>query len=389
MKKSRICVFTGTRAEYGLLRPLMARIRADKNLRLQVIASGMHLSAKFGSTYKEILKDGFTIGYKAFMPVEGDTPLELCSTVSAGLTAIGRAYHKLKPDAVVILGDRFEALSAAIAAVFLRVPIIHLHGGESTFGLIDEPIRHSITKMSWLHFTSTETYRNRVIQLGENPKMVFNTGAIGLDNIASMKLLSRKELSNQLKMDLSGKLAAITFHPVTLDSESPGKQFSALLEALDSFPEFKLIFTMPNADPGNREIVKLIEHYVLKNPSKARAFASLGQLRYLSLLKHAAIVLGNSSSGLIEAPSFLIPTVNIGDRQKGRVQGPSVINCPPQRTAIVSAIKKGLSRGFAEKCLAAKNPYGAGNTAPKILRAIKNSLRGSVDLKKVFYDLKK
>ncbi|MDO8804531.1 MAG: UDP-N-acetylglucosamine 2-epimerase, partial [Elusimicrobiota bacterium] len=335
MKKIHICVFTGTRAEYGLLRPFMELVRNDKSLGLQIIVSGMHLSRKFGYTYREIVKDGFKIDYKAIMPVEGDSPLSLCSSVGAGLTAIARGYQKLKPDAVVILGDRFEALSAAIAAVFLRIPIIHLHGGESTFGLIDEPIRHAITKMSWLHFTSTEKYRNRVIQLGENPEMVFNVGAIGLDNIAGLNLLSRAELCKQLNIDLNSRIAAITFHPVTLDSESPGKQFSSLLDALQSFPEISPIFTMPNADPGNSEIVRLINEYVKKNGLRARAFTSLGQLRYLSLLKHSDIVIGNSSSGIIEAPSFFIPTVNIGDRQKGRVQGGTIINCFPRSLSIV------------------------------------------------------
>lgn len=387
MKKKRVCVFTGTRAEYGLLRPLMARIKADKNLRLQVIAAGMHLSRKFGHTYKEILRDGFKIDYKASIPLADDSSLGLCSSVSAGLVNIGRAYAKLNPDAVIILGDRFEALSAAIAAVFFKVPVVHLHGGESTFGLIDEPIRHSITKMSWLHFTSTGEYRKRVIQLGENPDTVFNVGAVGLDNIKSMKLLSRKELLRQLQLPRDSRIAAVTFHPVTLDRESPARQFSRLLGALDSFPGLKLVFTMPNADPGNRAIVKLIERYVRRNPLRTRAFSSLGQLRYLSLLKHAEIVIGNSSSGIIEAPSFFTPTVNIGDRQKGRVHGDTVIDCPARVNSIVSAMEKGLSASFHEHCRNLKNPYGDGKTSARIMEILKRSLNSEIDLMKVFHDL--
>jgi len=365
----------------------MERIRADKSVHLRVIASGMHLSRKFGHTYKEIIKDGFKVDYKAAMPVENDSPSGLCAAVSAGLVSIARAYEKLKPDAVIILGDRFEALSAAIAAVFLKVPIVHLHGGESTFGLIDESIRHSITKMSWLHFTSAETYRNRVIQLGEDPKTVFNVGAIGLDNITSMNLLSRAELSRQLKLGLDGKIAAVTFHPVTLDLEPPRKQFSALLDSLDLFPELKLVFTMPNADPGNATIVKLIKRYVRKYPLRARAFTSLGQLRYLSLLKHAAVVVGNSSSGIIEAPSFFVPTVNIGDRQKGRVQGGTVINCLPSVPAISAAIEKGLSKKFKEQCSNLRNPYGDGKTSMRILKILRENIKRRINLMKVFYDL--
>lgn len=386
MKPFRVCVFTGTRAEYGLLRPVMSLLRGDKDFHLQVLVSGMHLSRKYGATYRQILGDGFKIDARAAMPVGDDSDLGLCNSVSAGLRSISRAYARLKPDAVIILGDRFEALSAAVAAVFLRIPIVHLHGGESTFGLFDEAIRHSITKMSWLHFTSTEIYRRRVIQLGENPGKVFTVGAVGLDNIRTLKFLSKSELSSLLQFSLSGKVAAVTFHPVTLESGSPAAQFSALLTGLDAFPELKIVFTMPNADTGNGEIIALIKDYVRKHPQRAKAFASLGQLRYLSLLKHSDVVVGNSSSGIIEAPSFSIPTVNIGDRQSGRLQGGTVINCAPAAVAIRNALKKALSPAFAAKCRDLKNPYGDGKTSARLVRILKAQLKRGVDLKKVFYD---
>jgi len=388
VKKKTVCVFTGTRAEYGLLRPLMRLIRADAGLRLRVIAAGMHLSPEFGNTYREIIRDGFRIDHRVRLPLGDDSPLGTCRAAAAALEGVGSGYRKLRPDAVVILGDRYEALSAAIAASFMRIPIVHLHGGESTFGLIDEAIRHSITKMSWLHFTSTEKYRRRVIQLGENPGTVFNFGAIGLDNVYSMEFCSKDELSRLLGFDLSGKVAAVTFHPVTLDREPPSRQTSALLKALDSFPELKLVFTMPNADAGNAAVTWSIKKYAARNPLRARCFQSLGQLRYLSLLKNADIVVGNSSSGIIEAPSFHIPTVNVGNRQKGRVQGSSVINCPPAPASIASAIRKGLSPVFLRRCRSAGNPYGRGNTAPRILSVLKGFLKKTPDLEKKFLDIR-
>ncbi|OGS08960.1 MAG: UDP-N-acetyl-D-glucosamine 2-epimerase, UDP-hydrolysing [Elusimicrobia bacterium RIFOXYA12_FULL_51_18] len=388
MRRFKICVFTGTRAEYGLLRPLMRLIRADKDSLLQVIASGTHLSPKFGLTYREILKDGFKIDMKARMRVGNDSPAGLCAAMSDGLVSIARAYDRLGPDAVVILGDRFEALSAAIASVLMRIPIIHLHGGESTFGVIDESIRHSITKMSWLHFTSTEKYRKRVIQLGEEPSRVFKVGAVGLDSVRTLKLLEKPDLERRLGIVFDGPVAAVTFHPATLESGSAGEQFLALLNALDLFPDLKLVFTMPNADTGRGEIVKLVKRYVRANSKRARAFISLGQLGYLSLLKHAAIVIGNSSSGIIEAPSFRIPTVNIGDRQRGRVQGPTVIDCAPRSADIAAAIKRGLTIGFLKKCGVSKNPYGDGKASPRIFAVLKARIRKGADLKKVFYDLR-
>lgn len=388
MRKYKVCVFTGTRAEYGLLRPLMALIRNDIGLSLQVIAAGMHLDSRFGSTFRQILRDGFSIDAKVHLPLADDSPVGLCRATSKALSGLSLAYSKLKPEAVVILGDRFEALAAAIAAAFMRIPIVHIHGGESTFGLIDEPIRHSITKMSWLHFTATEVYRSRVIQLGEHPRSVYNVGAIGIDNIHSMKLLSKEKLGQLIGMELGEKLAAVTFHPVTLEKEDPGMQFEELLKALKSFPELKLVITMPNADIGSQSIMELIKKFSAGNLGRAKVFSSLGQLGYLSLLKHSSLVIGNSSSGIIEAPSFRIPTVNIGDRQKGRIQSETVINCMPRAGSIKAAIHKALSNDFQACCAKAANPYGHGAVSVKILKVLKRELSRGVNLKKEFYDLK-
>ncbi|MFA5240437.1 MAG: UDP-N-acetylglucosamine 2-epimerase [Phycisphaerae bacterium] len=384
MKKT-ICVFTGTRAEYGLLKPLMDRINKDRDWNFQILVSGMHLSAEFGLTYKEIEKDGFKISEKVKILTNSDSIADISKSIGTGISGYSQALGRLRPDLIIILGDRFEALAAAIAALIARIPIVHIGGGEATYGLIDEAIRHSITKMSLLHFTSTEEYRQRVVQLGESPRRVFNVGAIGIDNILGMKLLTRPELERSLDFNLGEKSALVTFHPVTLEDNTAKYQVTELLKALDACRGLKIIFTKPNADPGGRIIIKLIDAYVRRSPNKAVAFSSLGQLRYLSCLKNVNLVIGNSSSGIIEAPSLKIPTVNIGDRQKGRIRAMSVIDVKPESGQISKAIQKALSPEFSKFCKTVSNPYGKGGTAEKIYRLIKRHISSLKDIKKTFY----
>jgi len=386
--KRRVCVFTGTRAEYGLLRPLMRLITKERKYELQLLVSGMHLSKEFGNTYKEIEKDGFRISEKVKMLIKSDSAAGVSHSTGLGLIGCGEALNRLKPDLIFILGDRFEALAAATAALFAKIPVAHIGGGEATYGLFDEAIRHAITKMSLLHFTSTEEYRQRVIQLGEDPGRVFNVGATGIDNIKEMKLLVKLELEGSLDFSLESRYIVVTFHPVTLEKATSEKQFTELLRALDSFPDLKIIFTYPNADTDGRPIIRLVNKYVSRNPHKAKAFVSLGQLRYLSALKHAAAVVGNSSSGIIEAPSLAIPTVNIGDRQKGRIRARSIINCAPTKTAIIAAMNKAFSPSFSAVCRKAINPYGNGHASKQIMRILSGFDWDNFDLKKEFFDMR-
>ena len=381
MKK--ICFITGSRAEYGLFYPLLKELAAAPGVKLQIMATGMHLSPKFGLTYREIEADGFKISAKIKFPLpdEGSTAV----SIGKAILAITPALEKLKPDVVVLLGDRFETFAAAAAAYTLKIPIAHLHGGEITAGVFDEAFRHSVTKMSSLHFTSTGEYRRRVIQLGENPASVFNVGAIGLDNIRRADFLRRKEMEKQLGLKLTENLACVTFHPAIFEAAAPADQLKELFKALDQFPALQLVFTLPNADKGADEIISAVRAYVKTNASRAAAFASLGQKRYLSLLKLSKVVVGNSSSGIIEAPSLKVPTVNIGTRQEGRARAPSVIDCPAEAAAIAAALKKSLSRAFSAKTRK-PNPYGDGKTAPKIA-AILLKKTGGLSVKKDFFDL--
>jgi GDP/UDP-N,N'-diacetylbacillosamine 2-epimerase (hydrolysing) len=386
--KKKICVVTGSRAEYGLFYPLLGKIRSSGAFRLQVIATGMHLSPKFGLTFREIEKDGFKIDEKVKMLLPGDTPADISRSVGLGCSGFAGAFARLEPDLVVVLGDRFEIFSAAIAAFIAKIPVAHIHGGELTEGAMDDAFRHSITKMSALHFTSTGEYRRRVIQLGEPPERVFNVGALGIDNIRLTKLLSKKESERALGLKFGGKAALVTFHPATLETGDTGKQFRELLKALDAFKELKLVFTMPNTDPGGAAIAKLIDLYVKDNPERACSFASLGRVKYLSCLKHIDVVIGNSSSGIIEAPSFGKPTVNIGSRQQGRIRADSVIDCDPVSAGITRAIRKALSVPFAEFCRSVKNPYGDGKTTGRIVNALIRNAGRFRSLKKRFYDIK-
>ena len=381
----KICVITGSRAEYGLLSGLMKAIREDESLELQVIATNMHLSPEFGLTYKEIEKDGFFINKKVEMLLSSDT--SNATTKSVGLATIGfaDAYEDLKPDMIVVLGDRFEILAAVSSALFYKIPVAHLHGGEITEGAYDDCIRHAITKMSHLHFTSTEEYRQRVIQLGENPKRVFNVGAPGIENIKKISLMDKKKLEATLDgFTLNNKTLLVTYHPVTLENSTAEEQIHNLLSALDEYSDIKIIFTLPNSDTDGRVIIRLINEYVSKHKEKAIAYPSLGLKRYLSALQFVKAVVGNSSSGIIEVPSFGIPTLNIGDRQKGRMAADSVINCGTSKKDILDGLDKVLNIELKE----IHNPYEGKNTTADILYVLKTyPLEGLIQ--KIFYNLQK
>lgn len=382
----KVAVITGSRAEYGLLFPLMKLLRADDFFRLQTVVTGMHLSPEFGLTYKEIEADGFEIERKIEMLLSGDSDAAITKSIGLGMIGFADAFEQLKPNLIVLLGDRFETFAAATAGYLAKIPIAHLHGGETTEGATDEALRHAITKMSHLHFTSAEEYRNRVIQLGESPERVFNVGAIGLDNIKSLELLSREELSNQLGHDFNKATVLVTYHPVTLEKNTAEAQIAELLHALDKFPDLKIIFTLPNADADGRIIIKKIEEYVQANENRAKSFTSLGQLRYLSVLQFVKAAIGNSSSGILEVPSFKIPTINIGDRQTGRIKPESVIDAANDKKSIIEAVKRALSKDFQAICEKTSNPYGDGQAANRILQILKR-FNNINSLKKTFYDL--
>lgn len=381
----KICVITGSRAEYGLLRWVMQGIKDDPVLKLQVLATGMHLSREFGLTYREIEKDGFHIDGKVKMLTSSDTPVGIAKSMGKGLIGFADALNKLKPDLIVVLGDRFEIFSAVAAALVARIPVAHLHGGELTEGAFDEAIRHSITKMSHLHFVATDEYRRRVIQLGEQPQRVFTVGGLGIDNILRLELFKREELEAVLNFKLGKKNLLITFHPVTLENDAGVKQMGELLKALRKIKKTQLIFTLPNADTNSRKLIKMVKQFVAQNPN-ARAYSSLGQLRYLSCIAQVDGVVGNSSSGLAEVPSFRKGTINIGDRQQGRLQASSVINCQATRQSIANAIKRLYSRDFQARLRQVRNPYGTGGASDKVVKSLKHcSLKGIS--KKSFYDL--
>ncbi|MBB6625565.1 UDP-N-acetylglucosamine 2-epimerase (hydrolyzing) [Clostridium gasigenes] len=383
----KICIVTGTRAEYGLLRPLIDKVNEDNDLELQLIATGMHLSPEFGMTYTNIIDDGYKINEKIEILLSSDTSVGISKSMGLATISFAEAFERLKPDIIVVLGDRYEIFSVCSAAVTAKIPIAHLHGGETTEGAFDEVFRHCITKMSYLHFTSTEEYRKRVIQLGENPNRVFNVGAIGVENIVSLDLLEKREIEKSIGFTLDKPFGLVTFHPVTLENNTSEYQFRELLKALDEMDGMKFIITKANSDSDGRIINKIIDEYEKDNKDKIIAFTSMGYLRYLSAMKYCNSVIGNSSSGIIEAPSFNKPTINIGDRQKGRMQAESVINCNPSKDDIVNAINISLSKWFREKIKNSINPYGDGNTSSKIINIIKQTLSQNINLKKKFYDI--
>jgi GDP/UDP-N,N'-diacetylbacillosamine 2-epimerase (hydrolysing) len=382
----KVCVVTGTRAEYGLLKGLMGRIKKDPDMTVQIIATCMHLSPEFGLTYQEIERGGFVIDKKVEILLSSDTPTGICKSMGLAMIGFGEAFLELKPDLLVLLGDRFETFCAAAAAAVSRIPIAHIHGGELTQGAMDDAFRHAITKMSHLHFTSAEEYKKRVIQLGENPEHVFNVGALGVENIRKLRLLTRPELEKDIAFTLNAPCILVTFHPVTLEKNTAREQFQELLDALDELPGLQIIFTKANADTDGRVINALIDEYVAKNEANAFAFISMGQVRYLSSMQYVDAVVGNSSSGIIEAPCFTVPTVNIGDRQKGRVCSASIINCEPARESVLKALQKALSPNFKNSLRGMVHPYEKENSAESIMDIIRK-WDLSKTIKKEFFDL--
>ena len=381
----RICVVTSSRADYGLLKLVMKNIESDKELILQTVVTGTHLSSKYGLTYREIESDGFRINRKVKILSSDNSSRGLLKSMANCQLKFPSIFSELKPDLIIVLGDRFEIFAITSVALVACVPVAHLHGGESTEGAIDEAFRHSITKMSHIHFVANDIYRKRVIQLGEQPSKVFNVGGLGVDCINSLSLIKRDELESNIGFKLKNKNLLITFHSVTLESGSTKKQFLELLAALRPLKETGLLFTLPNADTDGLVIIKLINEFV-SNSLNAIVFKSLGQLHYLSCMSQMDGVIGNSSSGLLEAPSLKIPTINIGDRQKGRLQASSVINCRPEKSYIEKAIKKLDSKRFLVSIKKTINPYGKGGASKKIVKIIKN-LKSDGILKKQFFDL--
>ena len=382
----KICVATGTRAEYGLLKPLIVKLNADTAFTLQLLLSGAHLSPEFGLTYKQIEADGFFIDSKVEMLMSSDTPEGITKSMGLGMIGYADALKQLQPDLLVILGDRYEMLSLASAALIFRVPIAHIHGGEVTEGAYDDAIRHSITKMSALHFTSTEVYRQRVIQLGERPDKVFNVGAIGLDNFKSLTLLSKEELENDLNIRFKKYNYLVGFHPETLSDCSVESQFTELLKAIDTQKDSFFIFTKANADTDGRIINHMMEEYVNAHQDKSALFASLGSLRYLSVMKQITAMVGNSSSGVLEAPSAPTATINIGNRQKGRIQADSIINVKNKNKDILDAFDRVKSENFQRIVQKTDNPYGNGTASQQIISILKKTDLDTLSVKS-FYNI--
>jgi UDP-hydrolysing UDP-N-acetyl-D-glucosamine 2-epimerase len=382
----QIAVVTGTRAEYGLLRALLKEITRTSTLALRLMVTGAHLSPRFGSTYREIKADGFPIADRIDLELDGDSPVEIARAVARSVVGFADAFTRNRPDLLVLLGDRYEILGAAQAALLAGIPIAHIHGGELTEGAIDDAIRHCLTKMSHFHFTAAEPYRRRVIQLGEQPERVFNVGAPGNDDLLDTTLPSVEELESGLHLDLKAGYFVVTYHPVTLEQGDQATPLAQLQEALDAFAPIKVIITGVNADPGNRVLAESLATYARKHPQRVRLETSLGRRRYLAAVKHSLAVIGNSSSGVIEAPGFGVPSVNIGDRQRGRLRARSVIDCPPERDAIVAAIKQALSPQFRAGLVGMVSPYGKGGAAKEIVRILCDIPLDRA-LAKTFYDL--
>ena len=381
----KICVITGSRAEYGLLRWVMQGIKDHPDLTLQLIATGMHLSEDFGMTVDEIENDGFKVDFKVETLDNNDSAVGIAGAMSRGLSGVAEALNNLRPDLILVLGDRYEIFVSVAAVLVAKIPVAHIHGGELTIGAYDDAFRHAITKMSHLHFVATEEYKNRVIQLGENPSSVFVVGGVGIDSINNLKLLSKSDLEKELNLTFKEKSLLITFHPETLAKSSPAKQMQELLSALEDQENTTFIFTMPNADTGGREITQMIKDFIAENPD-AYSFTTLGQLKYFSCINAVDAVVGNSSSGLLEVPTFKKATINIGDRQKGRLQANSIINCAPDKKSIINSLDRIYSWNFQDSLKTTINPYGAGGASAKIVKIIRKvSLEHLIN--KNFYDL--
>jgi len=378
----KIAVITGTRAEYGLMYWIIKGIHEAPDLELQLIVTGMHLSPEFGMTVKEIENDSFPIAERVEMLLSSDTEIAIATSMGLGMVGFAKAYERIKPDIVLVLGDRFEILSAVTAAVPFNIPVAHIHGGESTEGVMDELFRHAITKMSHIHFPSTQRYSDRIVQMGEKPENIFCFGAPGLDNIFRLKLSERQELANELRLPVERPWGILTFHPVTYGNNSDNNQLGVLLDMVGKFSEIYWVFTLPNADTGSRRIIEQIKNFVQNNPERTCLFNSLGQLRYLSLLKNASLMIGNSSSGIIEASSFELPVVNIGDRQKGRIRAANVIDVPIcGQKEIDTAINKAMSKDFRDSLKGLKSPYGVGNASEKIVEILRTVSLSNISMK--------
>ena len=383
----KICFLTGTRAEYGLLSGLIKKVESNKNSSSQLIVTGTHLSREHGNTINSIIKDKIKISKKIDISLTRNTKLGVSKSLSIAVEKISRNLNNLKPDLLVLLGDRYETFAAAISATILNIPIAHIHGGETTQGAFDESFRHSITKMSHFHFCTTNAYKKRIIQLGENPKNVFCVGALGIDNILSNRYLNKKQLEREFSLPLSKKNIFITFHPVTLEKDSSLEQFKNLLKSLGKLEEVSLFFSKANADPGGKKINDEIERFVKKNKSISFVRPSYGQNLYFSLLKYMDLVIGNSSSGVIEVPHFNIPTINIGDRQNGREKTLSIIDCRNNKKSISYAIKKARSKKFLSKLKNIKNLYDNGATSQKAIKILGKINYKNILIKK-FFDIK-
>ena len=381
----KLCVVTGSRAEYGLLLPLIQKIMEDPEFKLQLLVTGTHLDPRYGLDYLEIEHQGIPIDETVEMDLANDTPYGICKSMGLELIGLSKAYERLQPDMVLLLGDRYEIFIAASAAVILKIPIAHIHGGELTEGAYDDCMRHSITKMSYLHFTSTREYQKRVIQLGESPERVFFVGSLGLERLKGFSLLSKEELETSLEIKLPSPIALVTYHPATLSSLSIKEQFEPLLEALNSYPDLFAVFTGSNFDTGGSEINEMASSYARLHPQRAAYFSNLGSLRYLSVMNLCQMVIGNSSSGIMEAPGLNVPTVNIGNRQKGRVKPYSIINCNPSAQSIKRAIKQAMI--FDRNNWNMDNPYDCPDTSKKILSHIREAFLTEIHLEKEFYDI--
>jgi GDP/UDP-N,N'-diacetylbacillosamine 2-epimerase (hydrolysing) len=382
----KIAILTGTRAEFGLLKPIIIKLKAVPEFEINVVVTGAHLTPEYGLTYREIENAGVHIDHKLDILLSADTPAAVSKTMGLAMISFADYFARIEPDLLLVLGDRYETLAVCCAAMNQRIPIAHLYGGETTEGAVDEGIRHALTKLSYLHFTSASRHRRRVIQLGEQPDRVFEVGAIGIENILNEKLLSKDELESAIALKLDKPYGLVTFHPVTLENNHSAEQFEALLQVCQKHEEMKFVFSKANADTNGRIINQMLDESA-KRHDHIYAFASLGMLRYLSAMKYCTVVMGNSSSGIIEAPSLGVPTINIGDRQKGRVQADSVINCGSVTGEIEQALQLARSNAFRARARNTVNPYGDGNTSGKIVKIISDFLlNGKINLKKKFYD---
>lgn len=383
----KICVVSGTRADYGILYWIMKAIAGDSSLRLQIIVTGMHLSPEFGLTYRQIEADGFHIDAKVEMLLSSDTSVGMAKSIGLGVLGFADAINNLKPDILVVLGDRFEILAAVQAAMVMNLPVAHISGGEITEGAVDDRIRHAITKMADFHFVAADTYRRRVIQMGEHPDRVINCGDPGLDNFRHLELLTRDELERELNFPLGYPTFLVTYHPVTAGETNPQKEMQELLNALDQFPAAHVIMTKPNADTGGRIISKMVDDYSREHSKRVHMSVSLGQLRYLSAMQHCDVVIGNSSSGIVEAPAIKKPTVNIGKRQSGRLKAQSIIDCDANKESIVNAINKALSDEFKQEVAKTVSLYGDCNASSRI-KDFLTQVNCDKETSKSFFDLK-